>query len=128
MQIPELFRRAIIVPLDDNSQRQLEQDDVSDRTQVESIEMDDSSLLDTLWSTGFFGSVNERANSLIADYKTECLNALVLLQDVTSSRLSPHALRFPQSRSHRGGCLIPPSAFSACQMPLCDSGGLVRRK
>lgn len=69
MQNSELFRRGVVLPLDDVAQRALETNDVDKSTRVNYLEIEDQARFDRLWSTKLFSRINEEAGSLIDDYE-----------------------------------------------------------
>jgi hypothetical protein len=75
MQNSALFRRGVVMPLDQSAEEQLRNDNVSEATQVEWIEIGSQSLFDALWNLGLFQDINHRVDSLIDDYEQEVVES-----------------------------------------------------
>lgn len=78
MQLSELFRRGIVVPLTDRSAEQLARWSVDGFVSVEYLPIVGESLFEEVWNAGIFQSVNTTCSTLIGDYEEEDLQPEVL--------------------------------------------------
>lgn len=97
MQVSELYRRGIVLPLDDCAVESLRRYEVDDQTRVKYVPIHTDALFLELWNLGLFKEINARCGTLIDDYEEEFLNppqlasALAVIESIqkksTSSNL-----------------------------------------
>jgi hypothetical protein len=73
MQLPQLFRRGVVVPLSDWSADQLSQWTVDDFVAVGFVPIGDQVLFDLIWDAGVFHAINAACATRIDDYEEEVL-------------------------------------------------------
>jgi hypothetical protein len=71
MQNAELYRRGIVLPLDEDAEESLRTNDVTESTNVRLLRIASDALFEALWETGFFQEVNTNCSTLIGDYEEE---------------------------------------------------------
>ena len=71
MQVSSLYRRGIVLPLNDEAEESLRYDDIDETTRVRHVGIAGQSFFETLWELGLFQGINARAGSLIDDYEEE---------------------------------------------------------
>jgi hypothetical protein len=86
MQLPEAFRRGVVAPLSDDSQRQLSQWNIEGTLHVEFIPILDEATFYFLWRSGVFHRLNAGCSSCIDDREEEVLNPIQLLGAVDTLR------------------------------------------
>lgn len=93
MQLPELFRRGVVRPLDDDAERQLSQFHIEEPVRVEWLPIPDESEFSLIWKSGVFQHLNCACGIGISDYEEEVLSA-------NSTQMAIDALRqFQRNRS-----------------------------
>lgn len=75
MQVSELFRRGIVVPLDEEAARQLRAGAVEPVARVDYAELASESDFAWLWTQGFFARISEHAGVELADYEERELDS-----------------------------------------------------
>lgn len=78
MQLSQLFRRGIVVPLTDATVQQLASWSVTGTVRVEYLPIPDESLFEQIWNAGVLQAVNERCSTAIDDYEEERVGPEVL--------------------------------------------------
>jgi hypothetical protein len=73
MQLSELFRRGVIVPLTDRSAEHLARWSVDDFVSVEFLPIGNESLFEEIWKAGVLQALNAACSIAISDYEEECL-------------------------------------------------------
>jgi hypothetical protein len=68
MQNSALFRRGVVLPLNEEAEEGLRYNDVNESTQAEYLEIS-RDLFSNLWEIGLFDEINRRCGSLIDDYE-----------------------------------------------------------
>jgi hypothetical protein len=71
MQPSELFRRGIVVPLDEEAEKGLREYQVQDDINVHLLKIPDQELFESLWRIGLFRAINQRCGTLVDDYEEE---------------------------------------------------------
>ena len=71
MQNAELYRRGIVLPLDDDAEKRLRANDVTQNTSIWLQEIPSQQLFETLCQLGLFQNINKRCSTLINDYEEE---------------------------------------------------------
>lgn len=71
MQNAELYRRGIVLPLDQDAEDCLRANDVNETTNVELLEISGSEVFDTLWHLGLFREINNKCRTLLDDYEED---------------------------------------------------------
>ena len=74
MQTSELYRRGIVLPLDDQAERSLRANDIDLSTKVHFLEIPDG-FFDSLRRHGLFDEINLRCGALLDDYEEEIIEA-----------------------------------------------------
>jgi hypothetical protein len=69
MQNSELFRRGVVLPLDDRAEDGLRFNDVDPSMQVQHLPIISEVLFEALWRIGLFHQINNRCATLIDDYE-----------------------------------------------------------
>jgi hypothetical protein len=95
MQLPQLFRRGIVVPLTDHSAEQLSRGSVDDFVAVGFVPIVSQSLFDEIWEAGLFQSLNSVCSTLIDDYEEEELQPEQLERAIASLAASRHRVMKP---------------------------------
>ena len=96
MQITELFRRGIVVPLDSDAEEALRNGDVDATTNVQHLIIPDNGLFERLWRIGLFSEINAQCGSMVDDYEEDFIEA----PSVAGIRLAIDVIeRSPFSRS-----------------------------
>jgi len=80
MQVSAIFRRGVILPLDEEAEGRLKANDVEETISVRYLEIEDR-IFEVLWYTGVFQRINARTNALIDDYE-ECFVEADLMPEV----------------------------------------------
>lgn len=78
MQNSELFRRAIVVPLDNAAAKALTQGEVDSKTRVHVVSFASDEEFEKVLETGIFDTINEIADSLIGDYEEDAIDPSML--------------------------------------------------
>ena len=93
MQLPELFRRGVVVACDDDTELQLETyADISGPISVRQISFVNENSFSELYSTGLFDQLNQAFDTLIGDYEEDELHpeqldtAIRIVDEVIRSR------------------------------------------
>lgn len=86
MQCSELFRRGIVLPLDENAINQLNNDAVKEDINVRVIDFDGDEDFFKVWETGVFSVINSRYSRMIDDYENEKLDCNLI--DIETELLS----------------------------------------
>jgi hypothetical protein len=73
MQMSELYRRGIVLPMDQQAQFELETNDVTEHTYVKSLMFDDDKDFLTVWKSGVFDRINTACSSCVDDYEEEAI-------------------------------------------------------
>lgn len=92
MQNTELFRRGVVLPLNDAAEELLRVNDVSEDTPVLYIEIAEESFFEELWSIGIFRRINEKTNGLIDDYEEHFVDSLESIIAATNETISEEIL------------------------------------
>ena len=95
MQVTELFRRGIVVPLTDRSAEQLSRMWVDDFATVEFLPIVDQSLFDEIWQANVFQSLNSACSTLIDDYEEAVLQPDVLERAISTLSASQRSVKEP---------------------------------
>jgi len=74
MQMTQLFRRGVVVPLNDDAENALYNGEVDETTQVHFVEIDSEADFITLWQTGVFKKINETTGSMLDDYEEDIIS------------------------------------------------------
>ena len=69
MQTSELYRRGVVLPLDNDAELQLRTCDCEPNANVDCVSLDDDELFEALWLTGVFPEINQQCDALIGDYE-----------------------------------------------------------
>jgi hypothetical protein len=86
MQTSELYRRGIVIPLDDSAEERMRKDDVIESMSVHFVPLANEVFVQ-LWRMGFFYKINEHCSVLLDDYEqdvVEPLHAKRLLEIVSA--------------------------------------------
>jgi hypothetical protein len=95
MQLTQLFRRGILVPLTDRSAEQLSRWSVDDFVTVEFLPIGDQSLFDEIWQASIFQSLNSACSTLIDDYEEEVLRPDDLERAIATLSASQRTVKEP---------------------------------
>ena len=99
MQRSELFRRGIVVPLDQWAEDCLRAGNVTEHLNVRFLHLpDDEVIFLVLWKLGLFMEINARCNSLIDDYEEDLIEPS-LLHEVHAAVAAARKLPAAQERS-----------------------------
>jgi len=71
MYVSELFRRGIVLPLDEVAEASVRAYVVSETTSVRYLKIPSEELFETLWRLGLFREINARCGTLLDDYEEE---------------------------------------------------------
>ena len=74
MQNSELYRRGVVVPLDEKAEQSLRVNDVDESANVRYLSVDDR-MFEMLREVGLFQEINSRCDSLLDDYEEEWIEA-----------------------------------------------------
>jgi hypothetical protein len=74
MQNSELFRRGVVVPLDDEALGRIRANDVAGDTRVEYAEIANESDFEWLWARDFFARINAETGSTLDDHEEDELD------------------------------------------------------
>ncbi|MCC9605376.1 hypothetical protein LOC68_23265 [Blastopirellula sp. JC732] len=86
MQLPALFRRGVVRPLDDHAERQLLQFSIEAPLRVEWLPILEDPFFDEIWGTGLFQRINQACGTNISDYEEEILPAPTLQTAIAAIR------------------------------------------
>jgi len=75
MQPSALYRRGIVVPLNDDAEEKLRAYNVDSNTKVHVLSIPDQELFESLWRCGLFKEINQRCCALLDDYEEEIIEA-----------------------------------------------------
>ena len=75
MQNSELFRRGVVLPLNEEAEELLKINEVEETTSVRYLEIEDEKGFENLWAVGIFQKINERVNGMIDDYEEHFVEA-----------------------------------------------------
>lgn len=81
MNTTETYRRAIVLPLNCESLRDIQEDNISSSTNVLIIDLQEKELFYKIWATGIFETINKQYGIIIDDYEEECLQQVNGLSD-----------------------------------------------
>lgn len=95
MQASELYRRAIVAPMDKAAEIALQQNDINELSKLDILSMTDESLFMAVWNSGMFSRINAVCSSCIDDYE-ECLLSIDQL-DTAMDILQNEFLKHPES-------------------------------
>src|SRR5574340_60352 len=95
MQVSELFRRGIFVPLTDRSAEQLSRWSVDDFVTVEFLPIVDQSLFEEIWKAGVFQALNNACSTVIDDYEEEELHPNLLERAITTLTARQYEVKEP---------------------------------
>ncbi|MDZ7616453.1 MAG: hypothetical protein U1E05_05570 [Patescibacteria group bacterium] len=84
MQLSQLFRRGIVVPLTDRTEEQFSRWFVDDFATVAFLPIADESLFEDIFKAGVFHLLNEVCSTTIDDYEEEALPATTLERGITA--------------------------------------------
>lgn len=76
MQNAELYRRGVVLPLDDDAERRIRSNEVNETTNVRHLRIVDDSEFDALWKIGIFHEINARCSTLLDDYEDELIDTV----------------------------------------------------
>ena len=71
MQNSELFRRGVVVPLDDDALGRIRASNVLEHTSVKYAGIADGSDFEWLWERDFFARINAETGSMLDDYEED---------------------------------------------------------
>lgn len=71
MQNPEIYRRGIVIPLDDATEQALRTNKVCESTNVRLLKIADNSEFEAIWELGLFREINARCSTLVDDFEDE---------------------------------------------------------
>lgn len=99
MQNSRLYRWGVVLPLDDEAERQLRDCDVNQQTAVRFLPIDDNELFVQLWGLGLFGAINSACSARIDEYEEEIIEpdralAIVRVVDSLESKAGARATLF----------------------------------
>ncbi|MEM1060469.1 MAG: hypothetical protein AAGK14_14740 [Verrucomicrobiota bacterium] len=69
MQNSELFRRGVVLPLNQEAENSLKANKVEEETSVRYLEIGDQDEFEAIWKARLFERINARTNGLIDDYE-----------------------------------------------------------
>ena len=75
MQNTELYRRGVVLPLDNDAEEALRSNEVDEATNVRLLEIADEVQFEALWRLGLFKEINARCATMIDDYEQEIVEA-----------------------------------------------------
>ena len=75
MQNSELFRRGVVLPLNEEAEELLKINEVEETTSVRYLDIEDEKGFENLWAVGIFQKINERVNGMIDDYEEHFVEA-----------------------------------------------------
>lgn len=75
MQNAELYRRGIVLPLDEAAEEALCSNHVSETTNVRLLKIPDAEWFEALWRLGLFREINARCATLLDDHEEEMMDA-----------------------------------------------------
>lgn len=75
MQVTKLYRRGVVLPLDDDAEEGLRANDIERYTNVRVLEIADQVQFDDLWRLGLFHEINAQCGTIIDDYEEEIVDA-----------------------------------------------------
>lgn len=111
MQLSQLFRRGIVVPLTDTTAQQLAQWSVEGIVQVEYLPIPDQSLFEEIWRAGVFQAINDTCSTLISDYEEEDVRPEALGRAIAALAAKQQHIQDPDLRG-----------FVDNLIALCQSG------
>ena len=71
MQNSEMYRRGFIVPLNEKAERAIRSNNVDNTTAVDSYELPNDEVFESLWEKKLFKLINEELGTMIDDYEEE---------------------------------------------------------
>jgi hypothetical protein len=71
MQVSEIYRRGIVLPLVDAAEEDLRYNDIEPTTAVRCLKITTDQLFANLWNSGVFEQINNLCGSLINDYEQD---------------------------------------------------------
>lgn len=91
MQNSELFRRGVVVPLDDDALGRIRASNVLEHTSVKYAGIADGSDFEWLWERDFFARINAETGSMLDDYeedelRVDATDAVALLASMFGQR------------------------------------------
>jgi hypothetical protein len=93
MQNSELFRRGVVLPLDERAEEDLRCNSVNSTTHAQYLPIRSDTLFEKLWEGGFFHEINKWCGTLIDDHEEEFIEAsslprLIAALDAIAERAS----------------------------------------
>ena len=77
MQLSQLFRRGIVIPLDQDAEDCLRAGNVEETTNVRFLPLDVDTFF-TMWRYGLFDEINSRCKAMIDDYEDDLIEPTLL--------------------------------------------------
>ena len=69
MQNSEIYRRGFVVPLSEDADTAIRNNDVEEDTPVDFYEIPDGEVFESLWGKGLFEKINSELGTMIDDYE-----------------------------------------------------------
>jgi len=92
MQNSELYRRGFVVPLNEEAQYALMNNNVDEETEVSFFEIPNDQVFDSLWVKGFFEKINTELGLMIDDYEEE------IVENIEISKLREVVRKFKNEK------------------------------
>ena len=75
MQLSQVFRMGIVIPLTDETNSQFKNGDINDCVDVKLLMLTQNEF-DLIWETGLFEEINSLLHKSISEYEEECIDSL----------------------------------------------------
>ena len=75
MQNAEMYRRGIVLPLDDTAEHALRTNEVSESTNARVLKIADNSEFEAIWQLGLFREINIRCSTMVDDFEDEVIES-----------------------------------------------------
>jgi hypothetical protein len=118
MQNSVLFRRSVVLPLDENAEQSLRANDVNTATAVQHLRIIGDAFFESLWKTGIFQEINRRCGSLIDDYEEEFVELANIPRLAVAVEAVAQAISQPELKAFFGALRKLAIAALALKRPL----------
>ncbi|MDN5199900.1 hypothetical protein QQ008_00965 [Fulvivirgaceae bacterium BMA10] len=71
MQNSEIYRRGFVVPLNEEAEQSILENNVRNSTKVDYFELPNEEVFESLWEKGLFELINTQLGAIIDDYEEE---------------------------------------------------------
>jgi hypothetical protein len=78
MQVPEMFRRGVVVPMDEDAEHEMRSWNVSAAVHVRFLPIENEASFNSIWEAGVFAELNHACGTNMDDYEEEVMEPKAL--------------------------------------------------